>query len=161
MNNARMVNGNLTLNDTEKKASFGEFSLDRGMSIRNLNKTLSELSDKNGYISFNLISKSEKLIKDLEESEINFKNYRYQGFIHVIFTLAIKNLNKEREKKDQQKVKSLDELKNGNIFNDTVIDTIKEIIYIQGYGNGGLYKDGKKTYQAKKVFELMIIIIIW
>ena len=51
MNNARMVNGNLTLNDTEKKASFGEFSLDRGMSIRNLNKALSELSDKNGHIS--------------------------------------------------------------------------------------------------------------
>ena len=49
--NARMVNGNLTLNDTEKKASFGEFSLDRGMSIRNLNKALSELSDKNGHIS--------------------------------------------------------------------------------------------------------------
>ena len=161
--NARMVKGSLTLNDIEKNATFEQFSLDRGMSIKNLNKTLSELSDTNGHISFYLISKSEKLIKDLEESEINFQNYALsscyqsatlQGFIHVIFPLAIKNLNKEREKNGKEKVKSLDELRNNNTFNNTVIDTIKEILYIQGCGNGGLYKDGKKTYQAKELFEL-------
>jgi len=141
-NNEKIVNGNITLNEIEKKANFGEFILDRGMSIRNLNKTLSELSNGNDQISFNLISKSEKLIKDLEESEINFKNYKglscyqsatLQGFIHVIFPLAIKNLNKEREKNGQEKLKSLDELKNFDIFNDTVIDTIKEILFIQGW----------------------------
>ena len=161
-NNEKIVNGNITLNEIEKKANFGEFILDRGMSIRNLNKTLSELSNGNDQISFNLISKSEKLIKDLEESEINFKNYKglscyqsatLQGFIHVIFPLAIKNLNKEREKNGQEKLKSLDELKNFDIFNDTVIDTIKEILFIQGCGNGGK-KDGKKTYQASKLFEV-------
>ena len=162
-NNARMVKGSLTLNDIEKKAFFGEFSFDRGMSIRNLNKTLSELSNGNVQISFNLITKSEKLIKDLEESEINFRNIAgqscyqsatLQGFIHVIFPLSIKNLNKEREKNGQEKVESLDELRNYNIFNNTVIDTIKEILYIQGCGNGGIYKDGTKRYQAKKLFEV-------
>lgn len=162
-NNEKIVNGNITLNEIEKKANFGEFILDRGMSIRNLNKTLSELSNGNDQISFNLISKSEKLIKDLEESEINFKNYKslscyqsatLQGFIHVIFPLAIKNLNKEREKNGQEKLKSLDELKNFDIFNDTVIDTIKEILFIQGCGNGGINKDGEKRYQASKLFEV-------
>ena len=162
-NNAKMVNGKETLNEIEKDASFGDLKFYRGMSIRNLNKTLSELSDTNGHISFYLISKSEKLIKDLEESEINLENYAYvscyqsatlQGFIHVIFPLAIKNINKEREKNGKEKVKSLDELKNNNNFNDTVIDTIKEILYIHECGNGGIYKDGKKTYQAKELFEL-------
>ena len=162
-NNEKIVNGNITLNEIEKKANFGEFIFDRGMSIRNLNKTLSELSNGNDQISFNLISKSEKLIKDLEESEINFENYKglscyqsatLQGFIHVIFPLAIKNLNKEREKNGQEKLNSLDELKNYDIFNDTVIDTIKEILFIQGCGNGGINKHGQKTYQASKLFEV-------
>ena len=111
-NNEKIVNGNITLNEIEKKANFGEFILDRGMSIRNLNKTLSELSDGNDQISFNLISKSEKLIKDLEESEINFENYKgkscyqsctVQGFIHIIFPLAIKNLKRKEKKMVKRK----------------------------------------------------------
>ena len=162
-NQIKYVDGNLTLNEIEKKAFFGEFELDRGMSIRNLNKKLSELADENSYIGFNIISKSDKLIKDLEESEINFINYKglscyqsacLQGFIHIVFPLAIKNLNKERKKLGKENVKNLDELKNNSTFNNTVIDTIKEILFIQGCGNGGTDKNGNIRYQAKKLFEI-------
>ena len=63
-------------------------------------------------------------------------------------------MNKEREKNGKEKIKSLDELKNNDIFNDTVIDTVKETLYIQGCGNDGLYKDGTKRYQSKILFEI-------
>jgi hypothetical protein len=69
--------------------------------------------------------------------------------VHIIFPEAIKNLNKEREKRFKPKVKDLNELKNNNLLNNVVINTLKEILYIQGGGNGGLGKDGKKTYEAK------------
>ena len=64
-NKAKTVKRNLTLNDIENNASFGEFSLYRGMPIRNLNKKLSELIDENNHISFHLLNKNYKLIKDL------------------------------------------------------------------------------------------------
>jgi len=135
------------------------------MCIRNLNKTLKELSSNdNSFLSFNLIKKSDKLIKDLEETEINFINIyeqscyqscTLQGFVHIIFPLAIKNINKERIKLGKNKVKDLDELKNDNIFNNTVIDILKEIVYIQGCGNGGKSKNGNIAYEAKKLFEIV------
>ena len=166
-NNIRIVNGDLTLNEIEKKASFRDYIFDRGMSIRNLNKKLidlqKDLPDKNSHLTFNLIKKSDKLIKDLEESEINFININgescyqsasLQGFIHIIFPLAIKNLNKERTKIGKEKVKDLDELKNNSIFNNTIIETLKEIVYIQGCGNGGMNKNGNKRYEARKLYEI-------
>ena len=162
LNQMKYVDGNLTLNDIEKNAKFGDFIFDRGMSITNLNKKLSDLA-QNSYIGFNLLYKSDKLIKDLEESEINFQNYAglscyqsasLQGFIHILFPLAIRNVNREREKLGKEKVKDLDELKNNSLFNNTIIDTIKEVLYIQGCGNGGIDKNGKKRYQAKKLFEI-------
>ena len=113
------------------------------MSIRNLNKTLKEIVGNNSMLSFNLIKKDDKLIKDLEESEIYFINIRglscyqsctLQGFVHIIFPLAIKNLNNERLKCKKEKVKKLDELKNDNNFNNAIIDILKEISYIQGCG---------------------------
>ena len=157
------VDGNLTLNEIEKKAKFWDFIFDRGMSIKNLDKKLSELTDQNSYIGFNLLSKSDKLIKDLEESEINFQNYKglscyqsasLQGFIHILFPLAIRNVNREREKLGKEKVKDLDELKNNSLFNNTIIDTIKEVLYIQGCGNGGVDKNGLKSFKATKLFEI-------
>ena len=39
-NNIRLINGNLTLDEMEKKGKFGEYVLDRGMSIRNLKKNI-------------------------------------------------------------------------------------------------------------------------
>ena len=161
--NVRLVNGNLTLDELEQKGTYGDYVLDRGMSIKNLEKTLKELAGKDSYISFNLIKKSDKLLKDLEESEINFINIAgascyqscvLQGFVHIIFPLAIKNLNKERIKIGKEPVKALDELKNYNEFNNTVIDVLKEIVYIYGCGHGGKSKNGTKGYMAKKLFEI-------
>ena len=162
-NNMRLVDGNLTLDEIEKRSMYGDYVLDRGMSIRNLNKTLKKLSSKDSFLSFNLIKKSDKLIKDLEESEINFINIggascyqscTLQGFVHIIFPLAIKKLNKERVEHGKNQVKDLDELKNDNIFNNTVIDILKEIAYIQGCGNGGKSKNGNIRYEARKLFEI-------
>ena len=139
------------------------------MSIRNLNKTLKELSSNDSFLSFNLMKKSDKLIKDLEESEINFINISgsscyqsctLQGFVHIIFPLAIKNINKERKKLGKSQVDDLDELKNDNIFNNTVIDILKEITFIQGCGNGGKSKNGSKRYQAKKLFDIAPPVIL-
>ena len=168
-NNIRLVNGNLTLDEIEKKSIYGDYVLDRGMSIKNLNKTLKELSSNDSFLSFNLMKKSDKLIKDLEESEINFINIygsscyqscTLQGFVHIIFPLAIKNINKERKKLGKSEVTNLDELKNDNIFNNTVIDILKEITYIQGCGNGGKGKNGNKRYEAKKLFDIAPPVIL-
>ena len=78
----------------------------------------------------------EKVLNNLEESKINFINIggsscyqssTLQGFVHLIYPLAIRNLNKEKDKKGQTKIKNLDELKNNNQFNDMIIDILKEI----------------------------------
>ena len=166
-NNIQEVNGNMTLNDVERTIPKNNFIFDRGdIPISKLNNTLLQI--KNEYfpysnLKFYLLRDSDKLIKTLAESEINFENIDYescaessflQSLVHIIFPEAIKNLNKEREKKFKPKVKDLDELKNNNLLNNIIIDTLKEIIYIQGCGNGGLGKDGKKTYIAMNYHKL-------
>ena len=110
------------------------------MSIRNFNKTLFQLqSEQNSLLSFKLLNKGEKLIKDQEESEINFINIcgrscyqseKMQGFIHILFPMAIKYVNQKRQLKGYENMKNLDELKNNSILNNTVIDTIKNILNI-------------------------------
>lgn len=76
-NNIHFVNGNMTLNEIEKKIPKNDFIFDRGnISIGNLNKTLFELQKEffqNSHLKFYLLRKCDKLIKNLEESEINFK----------------------------------------------------------------------------------------
>ena len=167
INNIQEVNSSMTLNDVEKTIPKNNFIFDRGdIPISKLNNTLLQI--KNEYfpysnLKFYLLRDSDKLIKTLAESEINFENIDYescaessflQSLVHIIFPEAIKNLNKEREKKFKPKVKDLDELKNNNPLNNIIIDTLKEIIYIQGCGNGGLGKDGKKTYIAMNYHKL-------
>ena len=166
-NNIRQVNGNMTLNDVEKAIPKNTFIFDRGnISINDLNKTLFEIQNKyfpNSHLKFNLLRDCDKLIKDLEESEVNFRNIGgsscaescfLNSLEHIIFPEAIKDLNKEREKKFQPKVKDLNELKNNKILNNVIIDELKGILYIQGCGNGGVGKDGKKTYEAKNYHGL-------
>ena len=148
----------------KKKIKIGDYAFDRGMSIRNLNKTLFQLqSEQNSILSFNLLKKGEKLIKDLEECEINFINIdgrscyqsaTMQGFIHILFPMAIKFVNQKRQLKGYENVKNLDELKNSSIFNNTVIDTIKNILNIQQCGSGGVDKNGMKRFSANKLFEI-------
>jgi len=125
-NNARLVKGNLTLNEIEKKVNVGAYVFDRGMSIRNLNKTLLQIqNEQNSPLIFYLMKKSEKLIKDLEECEINFINIAgqscyqsatLQGFVHIIFPMAIKYINNKRQIKGYEKVENLDELKNDSFI---------------------------------------------
>ena len=93
----------------------------------------------------------EKVLNNLEEAKINFININssscyqsstLQGFVHLIYPLAIRNLNKERDKKGQTKIKNLDELKNNNQFNDMIIDILKGINNKEEY---------KKKIQIKKI----------
>jgi len=163
-NSIRFVKGNIKLNDIEKTLNAGDYIFDRGTSIKNLNKTLLELqNNQNTILSFYLMKKSDKLIKDLEESEINFVNIAgrscyqsatIQGFIHILFPIAIKNINYYRQKKGYKKIENLDELKNNSEFNNTVIDTIEGILKIQKCGNGGFDKNGNKCFRASKLFDI-------
>ena len=166
-NNIQEVNGNMTLNDVERTIPKNNFIFDRGdIPISKLNNTLFQIKEEffpNSNLKFYLLRDSDKLIKSLAESEINFKNIDFsscaescflQSLVHIIFPEAIKNLNNEREKRFKPKVKDLNELKNNNLLNNVVINTLKEILYIQGCGNGGLGKDGKKTYEAKNYHRI-------
>ena len=83
-----------------------------------------------------------------------------QGFVHILFPLAIKYVNDHRQKKGYRKVENLDELKNNSIFNNTVIDTIKGLIDIQKCGNGGIDKNGNKRFRAQKLFEIATPILL-
>ena len=158
------VKGNFTIDELEKKFTDEKFVFDRGMSIRNIKKTLSELqNNQNIKISFSLMRKSDKLIKDLEECEINFKNIAcescyqsstLQGFVHIIIPISIKNINRLREEKGFRKVENLDELKNDNIFNNTLIDTIKGLLDIQKSGSGGIDKNGNIYFEAHLLFKI-------
>jgi hypothetical protein len=61
-NNIRFVKGNLTLNEIEKTLKTeGEYIFERGMSIRNLNKTIFQLyAESNSILSFYLFKKKAK-----------------------------------------------------------------------------------------------------
>lgn len=74
--------------------------------------------------------------------------------VHIIFPEAIIYLNQGREKNFKPKVKDLDELKNNNNLNNVIIDTLKEILYIQGCGNGGKGINGQKCFEARNYHEL-------
>ena len=107
----KFLRGNMTLNEMEKAVKGTNFGyiFHRGISIRDLNKTLVELEkEEKSLLSFNLLKQTDKLIIDLEESEINFINIEgkscyqsatLQGFVHILFPLAIKYVNRERRKK--------------------------------------------------------------
>ena len=160
-NNFQNVNGSLTLDVVEKTIPKNNFIFDRGsISIRNLNKTLFQIKEEffpYSHLKFYLLPIHDKLIKDLEESEINFINIEFsscaessflQGMVHVVFPEAIRYINQEREKNFKPKVRDLDELKNNSNFNNVIIDVLKEISFIQGCGNGGKGKNGNKCYKA-------------
>ena len=100
-------------------------------------------------------------VKNLEESKINFINIdgascyqssTLQGFVHVIYPIAIKKSNKERERKGENKIINLDELKNDNILNNIIIDILKEINNKENqkrtYNN-----KGDKRFRASDLFN--------
>lgn len=78
INNIQKVNGNMTLNEVEKKIPKNDYIFDRGnILIKDLDKTLFQLQKEyfpNSHLKFYLLKISDKLIKDLKESEINFVN---------------------------------------------------------------------------------------
>ena len=134
------------------------------MSIRNFKKPLIEIQkelhqkEPKSHLKFNLLTKSQILIKRLEDSEINFINIgnsschqasTLQGFVHVIFPIAIRNANKIREKYGLKKVENLDELKNDNEYNNLIIDVLKEVSFLQENGE----KNGNKRCNVLKLFK--------
>ena len=121
------IKGNFTVDELEKKFIDEKFVFDRGISIRDIKKPLIELQKNQSTFSFSLMKKGDKLIKDLIECEINYKNIDYkscyqsstlQGFVHIILPISIKNINRLREEKGLGKIEDLDELKNDSIFNN-------------------------------------------
>ena len=125
-----------------------------------INKSKEEdIRDQNQIIDLKEKDESDKLIEELEESKINFKNidgqscYQssyLQGFEHIVIPAAIKQQNKKREKQNKEKIKTLDELKNMNDFNNAVLDTIQEVVNIQK--NGGVNQEGNKGVTAENIY---------
>ena len=126
-----------------------------------INKSKEEdIIDQNQIIDLKEKNESDKLIEELEESKINFINiggqscYQssyLQGFMHIVIPAAIKHENKKREKQNKEKVKTLDELKNKNDFNNAVLDTIQEVVNIQK--NGGVDQEGNKGVSADNIYN--------
>ena len=126
-----------------------------------INKSKEEdIRDQNQIIDLKEKNESDKLIEELEESKINFINIEgqscyqssyLQGFVHIVIPAAIKHENKKREKQNKEKVKTLDELKNMNEFNNAVLDDIKEVVKIQR--NGGEDQEGNKYAKALNIYN--------
>lgn len=125
-----------------------------------INKSNEDIRNQNPIIDLKEKNESDKLIEQLEESKINFINiggqscYQssyLQGFVHIVIPAAIKHENKKREKQNKEKVKTLDELKNMNDFNNAVLYTIKEVVNIQR--NGGKDQEGNKRVKAENIYN--------
>ena len=121
--------------------------------------------DDNNTLNF------ENILINLEESKINFINIdgascyqssTLQGFVHLIYPKAIRKLNEEKIKKGESRINSLDELKNNIIFNDMVIDILKEINIKENERKQNLnnsnfssneIKNNTKNFEANKIFD--------
>ena len=104
---------------------------------------------------------SNEIIKNLEESKINFENIKssscylsstLQGFVHFIFPTAIKNYNKNSKKNNLKTIDNFDQLKNNNKFNDMIIDILKEISELQENSNSS-NKGAPQKCTPSKLFE--------
>lgn len=152
-------NKNLTLNEVEQKfcKALTNQMADRGTSITNLTKTLEQIVKENPSkkLTFTLLSKSEVIINDLENSEANMNNLGntcyistyLQGIFKIILPKTLEKLNKERKLKGEKPIENPEDLKNfglENKFYNDIIDTAIEVISIQRFGNGGVDKNGNK-----------------
>ena len=102
----------------------------------------------------------DKILKNLENSKINFVNIGYsscyqsstlQGFVHVIFPKAIRNYNKKRKQNNLNQFDNLDKFKNNNEFNNLVVDILKGINDIQENGNKNEQKGFKHQNYSKNI----------
>ena len=115
-------------------------------------------TEKEKYKNMNLL---ENILINLEESKINFKNKDgsrcYQsstfiGFIHLLYPKAIRKLNEETSKKGKLMIKCLDELKNNILFNDMMIDILKEINNKENERKYNL-NNNDKNYEANEMIK--------
>ena len=115
-------------------------------------------TEKEKYKNMNLL---ENILINLEESKINFKNIRcsscyqsstFQGFVHLLYPKAIRKLKEETSKKGKLMIQCLDELKNNILFNDLIIDILKEI---NNKENERKYNsnNNNKNYEANEIFK--------
>ena len=104
--------------------------------------------------------KTYDIIKDLEESKINFINISgqscyqsayLQGFIHIVIPIAIKYLINKRKNKNLANFINLDQLKNNNEFNNAIIDIMKEVVDRK---NNEVNQNENKNILAKKIHYL-------
>ena len=98
----------------------------------------------------------QKFANNLEKSIINLINIRcsscyqsstFQGFVHIIYPTAIKNIISNIEQNKYKIINNIDELKNDNEFNRMFIDILKDINNLQEKG------EGSNGYSAKDIFD--------
>ena len=133
---------------------------DEELNKKNLEKIEEEKKEKERILQESLKKKSimflEKFAKNLENSKINFINIggsscyqssTFQGFVHVIYPTAIKNIISNIEQNKYKTINNIDELKNDNEFNRMFIDILKDINNLQEKG------EGSNGYLAKDIFN--------
>ena len=109
--------------------------------------------EKLKYTNIDITNFLEKLAYNLEHSIINFINYEgsscyqsstLQGFVHIIFPEAIRNMIRKNSYKN---LDNIDKFKNNYIFNDMIIDILKDInnLHEKSEGSNGYLAD--KLYQ--------------
>ena len=127
--------------------------------INKISNVIMEKSEKSkSYVQLDFKSTNylEKFANNLEKSKINFINIRgsscyqsatLQGFVHIIFPIAIRNIISNINQSQFKNLDNIDKLKNNNIFNDMIIDILKEINNLQEKG------EGSSGYKADKLFD--------
>lgn len=173
---SKEVNKNLTLNEVEKKIckNLMKQMADRGTSIKDLEKPIGEIVGKNPskVHTFYLLDRSEGIIVNLENSEINVNNNGnmcyvatyLQPMMKLILPEALKKLNKERESRGEKPIDNLEEIKiydddnceteTGKNFYNAVIDTAIEVSSIQDFGKGGVDKNGNKKVSPINIWKM-------
>ena len=124
--------------------------------LKECTNIIDRLKSNNEEIKIKTINYFEKLANNLEKSKINFINkdgsrcYQsstLQGFIHVIFPIAIRNIILNIDQTRYKDIDNIDKLKNNNIFNNMIIDILKEINNLIEKG------EGSTGYLADELFE--------
>ena len=133
--------------------------------LRECTIIIERLKSNKEEINRKIINYFEKLAINLEKSKINFINIEgsscyqssvLQGFIHIIFPIAIRNIISNIDQNKYKDIDNIDKLKNNNLFNDMIIDILKDInnLIEKGEGSTGYLADKLfKQFPPKKEFH--------
>lgn len=146
----------LKSNNAKISISNNNNKINKMNKINNIKIEKSENSQSYVDLKFKNTNYLEKFANNLEKSKINFINIggsscyqssTLQGFIHIIFPIAIRNIISKINQTQYKNLDNIDKLKNNNTFNDMIIDILKDINNLIEKG------EGSAGYKADKLFD--------